>query len=299
MGACDGGGVGLVRQRRASCFNRVAQIGTISYAEGGWRAPWGIEFRIDLLNAFVLLLVTAIGAIVLTASPRSLDQEIRRGAPPQFYALYLLCLTGLLGITITGDAFNLFVFLEISSLSSYALIALGTTRRALTASFQYLVMGTIGGTFILIGIGLMYMMTGTLNIADMAVRLAAVGPNRTVLVALASLHRHRHQARGLPAARLAAQRLHLRAVDGHRLPRRHRDQGRRTTSCCASSSRSSAHRSPSAVLRLDAVLHAAGHGGDLRRLDRRHLPERHQAHAGLLERRPDRLHGARSQPGRR
>jgi multicomponent Na+:H+ antiporter subunit D len=168
-------------------LNRVIQHGTISYAEGGWRAPWGIELRIDLLNALVLLVVTGICAIVLTASPRSLDQEIWREHHSKFYALYLLCMTGLAGMTITGDAFNIFVFLEISSLSSYALIAQGTTRRALTSSIQYLVMGTIGGTFILLGIGMLYMMTGTLNIADMAVQLGTVGPNRTVLVALACI----------------------------------------------------------------------------------------------------------------
>jgi multicomponent Na+:H+ antiporter subunit D len=168
-------------------LSRVLHSGTISYAEGGWRAPWGIELRIDLLNALVLLVVTFICAIVLTASPRSLDQEIWRENHHKFYALYLLCMTGLAGMTITGDAFNIFVFLEISSLSSYALIAQGTTRRALTSSFQYLVMGTIGGTFILLGIGMIYMVTGTLNIADMAVQLAAVGPNRTVLVALACI----------------------------------------------------------------------------------------------------------------
>jgi multicomponent Na+:H+ antiporter subunit D len=168
-------------------LSRVLHSGTISYAEGGWRAPWGIELRIDLLNALVLLVVTFICAIVLTASPRSLDQEIWRENHHKFYALYLLCMTGLAGMTITGDAFNIFVFLEISSLSSYALIAQGTTRRALTSSFQYLVMGTIGGTFILLGIGMIYMVTGTLNIVDMAVQLAAVGPNRTVLVALACI----------------------------------------------------------------------------------------------------------------
>jgi multicomponent Na+:H+ antiporter subunit D len=166
---------------------RVLHSGPISYAEGGWRPPWGIELRLDLLNVLVLLIVTAICAIVLTASPRSLDQEVWREHHHKFYALYLLCMTGLAGMTITGDAFNIFVFLEISSLSSYALISQGTTRRALTSAFQYLVMGTIGGTFILLGIGLIYMTTGTLNIADMAVQLAAVGPNRTVLVALACI----------------------------------------------------------------------------------------------------------------
>ncbi len=168
-------------------FSRVVRFGTISYAEGGWRAPWGIELRIDLVNALVLLIVTGISAVVLAASPRSLDQEVWRENHHIFYALYLLCMTGLAGMTVTGDAFNIFVFLEISSLSSYALIAQGSTRRALTSSIQYLVMGTIGGTFILLGIGMIYMVTGTLNIADMAAQLAAVGPNRTVLVALACI----------------------------------------------------------------------------------------------------------------
>jgi multicomponent Na+:H+ antiporter subunit D len=168
-------------------LTRVLHGGTISYAEGGWQPPWGIELRIDLLNALVLMVVTGICAIVLTASPRSLDQEVWREHHHKFYALYLLCMTGLAGMTVTGDAFNIFVFLEISSLSSYALIAQGMTRRALTSALQYLVMGTIGGTFILLGIGMIYMVTGTLNIADMAVQLAAVGPNRAVLVALACI----------------------------------------------------------------------------------------------------------------
>jgi multicomponent Na+:H+ antiporter subunit D len=166
-------------------LGRVMSTGTISYAEGGWRAPWGIELRIDLLNALVLLIVTGICAIVLSASPRSLATEVPERKHYQFYAVFLLCMTGLAGMTITGDAFNIFVFLEVSSLSSYALISQGTTPRALTSAMQYLIMGTIGGTFILLGIGLLYMSTGTLNIVDMSVRLADLGPNRTVLVALA------------------------------------------------------------------------------------------------------------------
>ncbi len=82
--------------------------------------------------------------------------------------MYLLCLTGLLGIAITGDAFNAFVFLEISSLSTYVLIALGRDRRALLAAYQYLIMGTIGATFYVIGVGLLYLLTGSLNMVDIA-----------------------------------------------------------------------------------------------------------------------------------
>ena len=164
---------------------RVLDTGVLSYALGGWPAPWGIEYRVDTVNAFVLLLVSAISALVLPYARASIEAELPAEQHHLFYTTYLLCLTGLLGVTITGDAFNLFVFLEIASLSSYVLISLGNDRRALTAAFQYLVMGTIGATFILIGIGLLYMMTGTLNMADLAQRLAAVSGTRPVLAAFA------------------------------------------------------------------------------------------------------------------
>jgi len=134
-----------------------------------------------------LLIVSGMAAITLPYSRTSIEREIPHEQHYLFYAMFALCLTGLLGITITGDAFNIFVFLEISSLSSYVLIALGRDRRALMASYQYLVMGTIGATFIVIGIGLLYLMTGTLNLADMAGRLAQVGGTRPVLAALAFL----------------------------------------------------------------------------------------------------------------
>ena len=168
-------------------LSQVLQDGVISYALGGWVAPWGIEYRVDTVNAFVLLLVSVIGTAVLFYAPPSVADEVSGEQHYLFYAAYLLCLTGLLGITITGDAFNVFVFLEISSLSSYALIAMGQNRRALTASYQYLIMGTLGATFIVIGIGLMYMMTGTLNMADLAERLPASFETRTAMVAFAFL----------------------------------------------------------------------------------------------------------------
>jgi multicomponent Na+:H+ antiporter subunit D len=166
---------------------RVLEVGSLSYMLGGWAAPWGIEYRVDALNAFVLLFVSGIGALVLTYAPRSVEREIPLARHYLFYATYLLCVTGLLGIAVTGDLFNVFVFLEISALSSYVLISLGTNRQALTAAFRYLILGTIGATFILIGIGLMYQMTGTLNMADMAERLRDVQGIRTILVASAFL----------------------------------------------------------------------------------------------------------------
>ncbi len=171
----------------AGLLLRVLQLGPQSYAIGGWEPPWGIALHIDVISAFVLLLLGAIGVMVTIFARLSVEQEIARENISLFYTAYLLCLTGLLGITATGDAFNVFVFLEISSLSSYAMIAMGQDRRALTAAFQYLVMGTIGATFILIGVGLLYMMTGTLNMADLAMRIPAVNDTTTVRAAFAFL----------------------------------------------------------------------------------------------------------------
>jgi len=163
----------------------VLANGVISYQLGDWQTTWGIEYRIDHLNAYLLVLISSISTIVLIYAQKSIQTEISEDRRIYFYIAYLLCLTGLLGICATGDVFNVFVFLEISSLASYTLISLGKDRRALTASYQYLIMGTIGATFILIGIGLMYVMTGTLNMQDLAERLPAVSDTRTIHVAFA------------------------------------------------------------------------------------------------------------------
>ncbi|MCA8967611.1 MAG: monovalent cation/H+ antiporter subunit D family protein, partial [Planctomycetes bacterium] len=168
-------------------LSQVIDGGFISYELGGWAAPWGIEYRVDALDAFVLVLVSGTSALTLLFARDSVTRDVAENRRDLFYTAWMLCLTGLLGITITGDAFNVFVFLEISSLSSYTLIALSQQPRALLASFRYLIMGTVGATFILIGIGLLYMMTGTLNMADLAARLPAVMHTHSVRAAFGLL----------------------------------------------------------------------------------------------------------------
>lgn len=165
--------------------HQVLSTGVISYAMGGWQPPIGIEFRVDAANSFVLLIVAMISAVVMPFAARSVASEIPAEKIGLFYAAFLLATAGLLGIAITGDAFNIFVFFEISALASYALIAMGKDRRALMASYQYLIMGTIGTTFLLIGIGFLYIMTGTLNLADLADRLPAVMDTNTIRAAFA------------------------------------------------------------------------------------------------------------------
>lgn len=168
---------------------QALETGPISYHLGGWPPPWGIEYRVDVLSGFVLLLVSAVSAVMMPFARRSVAYEIEGDKQAWFYTMYLLCLAGLLGITITGDAFNAFVFLEVSSLSTYVLIAMGRDRRAMLASYQYLIMGTIGATFYVIGVGLLYVVTGSLNMVDIAGRLvpAADVQLRAIVVALAFL----------------------------------------------------------------------------------------------------------------
>jgi multicomponent Na+:H+ antiporter subunit D len=161
----------------------IAGGGTFGYDMGGWAAPYGIELWVGPFSALVLLIVTGAGAAAMLAGRASVDRQIDVERQPLFYSAWLLALAGLAGIAVSADAFNIFVFMEISSLASYVLIAGGPDRRALPAVFKYLIMGTIGATFYLIGIGLVYMMTGTLNLADMETRIGNVVDINPILVA--------------------------------------------------------------------------------------------------------------------
>ncbi len=169
----------------AFLLQHVVNEGTHIYSMGGWEAPYGIEYRIDFVNALLLLLLTGIASVVMPYARLSVEHEVGAEKAPYFYATLMMLAVGLCGITASGDAFNIFVFLEISSLATYALIAMGRDRRALTASFSYLIMGTIGATFYLIGVGFLYVMTGTLNLADLAERLPEISDSGTVRTAFA------------------------------------------------------------------------------------------------------------------
>ncbi len=168
-----------------SLLNTVMVSGRISYWLGGWEPPWGIEYVVDYLSGFVLVIVSFIAFVVSVYAKRSVEMEIEGSKIPPFYSIYMLFVTGLMGIIITGDLFNLYVFIEISALSGYVLVAVGRKRDALIASYNYLVLGTIAATFILLGIGYLYMVTGTLNMADLRVRLPMLYDSKVVLTAFA------------------------------------------------------------------------------------------------------------------
>ena len=165
----------------------VSDGSSISYHIGGWPPPIGIEYVVDSANAFLLVLVSGMSSIVLLYARDQIKFEIDERNHTLFYTCYLLCLTGLLGVLITGDIFNVFVFLEISSLSTYVLVAQGAKRdkRALKAAFNYLIMGTVGATFFVIGVGFLYMATGSLNMLDIYQRIIDLETSRTLRAAYA------------------------------------------------------------------------------------------------------------------
>ncbi|WP_254280227.1 monovalent cation/H+ antiporter subunit D family protein [Haloarcula marina] len=150
--------------------------GVVSYAVGGFAAPYGIELVVDGLSVALVALVSVVSLGVLayarSAGPRS----------NAFYSQFLLLATGLTGMSITGDVFNLYVFLEITGLAAYGLVASGREANAAVAALKYLIVGTIGASLYLLGVGYALAATGTLNMADLADKLAAVGYDSTLVL---------------------------------------------------------------------------------------------------------------------
>ena len=161
----------------------VMEQGTIHYHLGNWDPPWGIEYVFDHLNAFVAVIVSLTSLLIGISSKSMVERSFSKKAA-FFYCLFLLQVTGLLGIVVTGDAFNLYVFLEIASLAGYALIAIGEDG-APFASFNYMLYGTVGACFYLLGVGYLYIVTGSLNMADLAKLLPPLYESKPVLIAFA------------------------------------------------------------------------------------------------------------------
>jgi len=157
----------------------VNMHGVLVYSVGAWRPPVGIAMVLDGLSAFMLVTVNLVAFLVTIYSINYME---RFTSKPKFYTLFLLMLAGMNGVIITGDIFNLFVFLEIAAVASYALVAFGTERHELEAAFKYAVMGSVGSLFILLGIVFLYSYTSTLNMADMSNILAVKGGNNIILM---------------------------------------------------------------------------------------------------------------------
>lgn len=163
-------------------LSTVLERGGIRYAMAGWDPPIGIELHLDVLSAFMLVVLAGISVLVAVYAGVAVRRESPEREVPFFGVLFILLL-GLNGMVLTGDLFNLYVFYEVSSLGGYALMAVGH-RKAPVSAFRYLLLGTVGASFYLMGVGYLYVLTGSLNMADVASRLPALAGNPALLLSV-------------------------------------------------------------------------------------------------------------------
>jgi len=160
----------------------VLEGGPLHYTLASWAPPVGIELAVDALGAFVAAVVSIIALLVAVYA----GEAVRRENPVRevpFFGMMLVLLLGLTGMVLTGDLFNLYVFFEVSSLGGYSLMAIGHKKAPISA-FRYLIMGTLGASFYLMGVGYLYLLTGSLNMADVAGIISTMGLNPALLVSL-------------------------------------------------------------------------------------------------------------------
>jgi len=150
----------------------VAAHKMLVYKVGGWLPPFGICMVLDGLTSFMLVTVNLVSFLVTVYAVNYMQKFTDKA---KFYTLFMLMLAGMHGVIMTGDLFNLFVFLEIASIASYALVAFGTEAEELEASFKYAIMGSVASSFILLAIALVYGYTSTLNLADISLALTQKG----------------------------------------------------------------------------------------------------------------------------
>jgi len=156
-------------------FQLPAENGMIVETTSEWGIPFTIPLVLDYLSLFLLVLISVIGFISALYSLQYLEHFTGRW---NFFSLYMLMITGMNGVVLSGDFFNLYVFMEISLISAYSLVAFGTEAEELEAAFKYATMGAITSTMILFGIGILYSLTSTLNMADVGIHLETMGTKR-------------------------------------------------------------------------------------------------------------------------
>lgn len=163
----------------AMAFLTIGQTGICHL--GGWGTHLGIDLRLDGLTTLMLVTINTIG---LAMAIFSVEYMTRYTSKLRYYSIFLCMVAGLNGIVLTGDLFNLYIFMEIVAISSYALVAFGCEHDELEAAFKYAVLGAVASAFVLVGIALLYAMLGTLNMVEMSVKLAACGLNQPLTLAL-------------------------------------------------------------------------------------------------------------------
>jgi len=150
----------------------VQHTGTVYYHMGGWAPPWGIEFKADSLRLYMLLVVISVSLWIFVFALRDLQHELKKRVIGWYYTLYALLVGSMSGIVLTNDLFNLFVLMEICAISACAIISIKEDRECLEASFKYLILSAMGTGCFLLGVVMLYMVTGYLNYGFLHVELA-------------------------------------------------------------------------------------------------------------------------------
>ena len=150
----------------------------LTHQLGGWQPPWGINLAIDGLNLLVAMIIAGVGSLVAIYSFVYMERDT---GLDQYYTLFLLIFVGMMGVALTGDIFNLYVFFEIMCISSYALVAFRRKWQSIEASIKYMIVSTLGTSFILLGVALLYGQVGSLNIADLMQKLGGVAPSALIV----------------------------------------------------------------------------------------------------------------------
>ncbi|MBT3857232.1 MAG: hydrogenase 4 subunit B [Nitrospina sp.] len=160
-------------------LHNVIHHGEVRYVFSGWAVPLGIEWVADGLASIILVLLSVLGLLGMVFSGPTSPKDLG-GRIVHYYTLILLLISAMTGIVFSGDLFNLFVFLEVAAISSYALIGVAGGR-ALFAAFRYLILGTLGASLYLLGVSYLYAVTGTLNMADLVDKLPFLLSSKAVV----------------------------------------------------------------------------------------------------------------------
>ncbi len=166
----------------ASLIYVVGIAQEVVFGFGGWEPPFGIVWVLDNFSILMSVLVMAVTSLIVVYSVRYIKKRSHR-----YYALLCLISMGMIGVSLTGDIFNLYVFFEILSIASYGLVAFFSDRHALEGAFKYLIMGSFASSFILIGIALLYGLTGSLNMADIASKFIAMSHISPIYMAVLAI----------------------------------------------------------------------------------------------------------------
>ena len=179
-------GVGGTSFLAWSLIGKVTPTRPVTYNVSGWPPPWGIQIRIDFTGLWMICIITGICLLLTVYSLRYVEHELKPERLTYYYTLFLLIFTAMIGFCITGDLFNLFVFMEIFSITSYALVAISGEKKSIRAALKYLLMGATSSLLVLLSIAFLYSLTGNLNMLEISRTLART-PMKYIPVAAVAL----------------------------------------------------------------------------------------------------------------